>query len=78
MPQVQTHYEAHCATSPCAKDKMRQRQATGAYLTAPVLILLTTLAALYSSFQTAHPALFVDGAEHRVSYAAFKVSSQSC
>jgi hypothetical protein len=71
--QVQTHYESHCAVSPCAKHKMRKRMGVGCYITAQMLILLTTMAALYSAFETAHPALFVDDAASRVSFSAFKV-----
>jgi hypothetical protein len=54
--QVQTHYESHCAVSPCAKHKMRKRLGVGCYITAQMMILLTTMAALYSSFETAHRA----------------------
>jgi hypothetical protein len=68
--QVQKHYESHCAVSPCAKDKMRRRVGVMSWITLPMLILLTTMAALYSSFETAHPALFVD--DRGLSYAAFK------
>lgn len=72
--QVDDCYKEHCGTSPCAKHRMTRRLGVGHIITAPMLILLTTMAALYSSFETAHPALFVPSALHTVSYSTFKVA----
>ena len=47
--RVQQCYEAGCAVSPCAKDRVRIRKGPFAYLIMPALILLSTFGALHAS-----------------------------
>jgi hypothetical protein len=42
------------------------------YVTAQVMFIMSTIAALYSSFQTSYPSLFLAGASAAISYAKFK------
>ena len=50
---VQECYEGGCAVSSCAKDRVRIRKGPMAYIVMPVLILLTTITALYTSYTVA-------------------------
>ena len=60
--KVQQHYEDKCATSPCAKDKVRKRLKTRLYVVAQMMVLFSTFAALYHGFKVLHPSLFHDPA----------------
>ena len=42
LPQVQKFYEVECATSPCAKDKMRKRLGPTIYQEAQAMYQMDT------------------------------------
>ena len=48
--KVGAHYEKHCATSPSAKDQVRKRLGPLSYITAPLLVLLTSIGRLFKGF----------------------------
>ena len=56
---VTEFYTARCATSPCARDHVRKKIGPNVYITAPLLILLSTYRELYSDFCTEHTGLRV-------------------
>ena len=66
--KILEHCELECPTSPCMKDRVRKLLGTGMYIVANCMILYTTLAVLFGSFQAYCPELFTLGLSGALSY----------